>query len=407
MARFLTLNDITVAGKTILVRADLNVPSDGTQITDTTRLDRLRPTLQHLTDAGAKVAVLSHFGRPKGKIVPEMSLRPVAEALGGLLGREVSFAGDCIGTQARTGIDFLHAGGVIVLENTRFHPGEEANDPGLSAEMAALGDLYVNDAFSAAHRAHASTEGITHHLPAVAGLAMEAELSNLSAALDNPRRPLAAIVGGSKVSTKIDALRHLVTRVDLLVIGGGMANTFLLAAGYNLGRSLVEADLLDTAREIIAAAKTSGCQLFLPEDAAVAESIDGGDQSFITTVDDVLETHMILDYGPFATQSLIDRLGEVATVIWNGPLGAFEFDPFGTATFTVADEIARATLERGLVSVAGGGDTVVALAAAGVEADLTYVSTAGGAFLEWMEGRTLPGVAALERAAGPATATTK
>ena len=402
MARFLTLNDVDVAAKTVLVRADLNVPTDGDQITDTTRLDRLLPTLHRLSDAGARVAVLSHFGRPKGKAVPEMSLRPVADALGGLLGREVAFAADCIGTEARAGIDFLPAGGVIVLENTRFHPGEEANDPGLSADMAALGDLYVNDAFSAAHRAHASTEGITHHLPAVAGLAMEAELFNLSAALDQPRRPLAAIVGGAKVSTKIDVLRHLVNRVDMLVIGGGMANTFLLAAGYNLGRSLVEADLVETAREIMAAAKASGCQLFLPEDATVAESIDGGEQSFVTTVDDVLETHMILDYGPFATQSLIDRMREIETVVWNGPLGAFEFDPFGTATFTLADEIARATRERGLVSVAGGGDTVAALAAAGVEADLTYVSTAGGAFLEWMEGRTLPGVAALERAAATA-----
>lgn len=402
MARFLTLNDVDVTGKTVLVRADLNVPTDGDQITDTTRLDRLLPTLHRLSDAGARVAVLSHFGRPKGKAVPEMSLRPVAQALGGLLGREVAFAADCIGTEARAGIDFLPAGGVIVLENTRFHPGEEANDPGLSADMATLGDLYVNDAFSAAHRAHASTEGITHHLPAVAGLAMEAELSNLGAALDQPRRPLAAIVGGAKVSTKIDVLRHLVNRVDLLVIGGGMANTFLLAAGYNLGRSLVEADLVETAREIMAAAKASGCQLFLPEDATVAESIDGGEQSFVTTVDDVLETHMILDYGPFATQSLLDRMGEIETVVWNGPLGAFEFDPFGTATFTLADEIARATRERGLVSVAGGGDTVAALAAAGVEADLTYVSTAGGAFLEWMEGRTLPGVAALERAAATA-----
>ena len=402
MARFLTLNDVDVAAKTVLVRADLNVPTDGDQITDTTRLDRLLPTLHRLSDAGARVAVLSHFGRPKGKAVPEMSLRPVADALGGLLGREVAFAADCIGTEARAGIDFLPAGGVIVLENTRFHPGEEANDPGLSADMAALGDLYVNDAFSAVHRAHASTEGITHHLPAVAGLAMEAELSNLSAALDQPRRPLTAIVGGAKVSTKIDVLRHLVNRVDMLVIGGGMANTFLLAAGYNLGRSLVEADLVETAREIMAAAKASGCQLFLPEDATVAESIDGGEQSFVTTVDDVPETHMILDYGPFATQSLIDRMGEIATVVWNGPLGAFEFDPFGTATFTLADEIARATRERGLVSVAGGGDTVAALAAAGVEADLTYVSTAGGAFLEWMEGRTLPGVAALERAAATA-----
>ena len=402
MARFLTLNDVDVAGKTVLVRADLNVPTDGDQITDTTRLDRLLPTLHRLSDAGARVAVLSHFGRPKGKVVPAMSLRPVAGALGDLLGREVAFAADCIGTEARAGIDFLPAGGVIVLENTRFHPGEEANDPGLSAEMAALGDLYVNDAFSAAHRAHASTEGITHHLPAVAGLAMEAELSSLSAALDQPRRPLAAIVGGAKVSTKIDVLHHLVNRVDMLVIGGGMANTFLLAAGYKLGRSLVEADLVETAREIMAAAKASGCQLFLPEDATVAESIDGGEQSFVTTVDDVPETHMILDYGPFATQSLIDRMGEIATVVWNGPLGAFEFDPFGTATFTLADEIARATRERGLVSVAGGGDTVAALAAAGVEADLTYVSTAGGAFLEWMEGRTLPGVAALERAAATA-----
>ena len=396
MARFLTLKDADVNGKTVLVRADLNVPMADGMVSDATRLERLVPTLQHLTQRGAKVAVLSHFGRPKGKVVAEMSLEPVAGALGDVLGATVQFASDCIGTEAQTAIDFLPAGHVLVLENTRFHAGEEANDPALAEGMAALGDLYVNDAFSAAHRAHASTEGITHHLPAYAGLAMEAELTNLSAALDAPQRPVAAIVGGAKVSTKIDVLQHLVTKVDLLIIGGGMANTFLLAAGYDLGKSLVEADLTETAKDILAAAQKAGCSVFLPEDGNVAESIDGGDDSFIVTIDAVPETHMILDYGPLATESLLERMAEVKTVVWNGPLGAFEFDPFGTATFTLAGYIATATKKGALVSVAGGGDTVAALARAGVEDDLTYVSTAGGAFLEWMEGKTLPGVKALE-----------
>ena len=398
MAPFLTLSDVDVAGKTVLLRADLNVPMQDGQVTDATRLERLIPSLKALTQGGAKVAVLSHFGRPKGKVVAEMSLEPVAAALADVLGAPVQFARDCIGPEAKAAVDFLPAGHVLVLENTRFHAGEEKNDPALAAEMAALGDLYVNDAFSAAHRAHASTEGITHHLPALAGRAMEAELTNLSAALDAPERPVAAIVGGAKVSTKIDVLEHLVTKVDLLVIGGGMANTFLLAAGYDLGKSLVEPDLVDTARAIIAAAQDAGCDLFLPEDANVAEAIDRGNDGFIVTVDDVPETHMILDYGPLATQSLLDRLQSVRTVVWNGPLGAFEFEPFGTATFTLAAQIAEATRAGTLISVAGGGDTVAALARASVEDDLTYVSTAGGAFLEWMEGKTLPGVKALEQA---------
>ena len=398
MARFLTLSDVDVAGKTVLVRADLNVPMRDGQVTDATRLDRLIPTLRALTQGGAKVAMLSHFGRPKGKVVPEMSLEPVAAALAEALGSPCAFARDCLGTEARTAIDFLPAGQVLVLENTRFHAGEEQNDPALAAERAALGDLYVNDAFSAAHRAHASTEAITHHLPAIAGLAMEAELTNLSAALDTPRRPVAAIVGGAKVSTKIDVLEPLVTKVDMLVIGGGMANTFLLAAGYEMGKSLVEPDLVDTARAIIQAAKEAGCDLFLPEDANVSEAIDEGEDAYIVTVDDVPATHMVLDYGPIATQSLLDRMQGMETVVWNGPLGAFEFDPFGTATFTLASHIAEATRTRGLISVAGGGDTVAALARASVEGDLTYVSTAGGAFLEWMEGKTLPGVKALEEA---------
>ena len=396
MARFLTLKDADVNGKTVLVRADLNVPMADGIVSDATRLDRLVPTLQHLTQRGAKVAVLSHFGRPKGKLVPEMSLEPVASALGEALGATVQFASDCIGKDAQAAIDFLPVGHVLVLENTRFHAGEEANDPALAKAMAALGDLYVNDAFSAAHRAHASTEGITHHLPAYAGLAMEAELTNLSAALDAPERPVAAIVGGAKVSTKIDVLQHLVTKVDLLIIGGGMANTFLLAAGYDLGKSLVEADLTATAKDILAAAQKAGCSVFLPEDGNVAESIDRGDDGFVVTVDEVPETHMILDYGPLATESLLERMGGIKTVVWNGPLGAFEFDPFGTATFTLAEYIATATRNGELVSVAGGGDTVAALARAGVEDDLTYVSMAGGAFLEWMEGKTLPGVKALE-----------
>jgi phosphoglycerate kinase len=398
MARFLTLSDVDVAGKTVLVRADLNVPMSEGRVTDATRLERLVPTLKNLTDRGAKVAVLSHFGRPKGQVVADMSLEPVAAALSDVLGSPVQFAKDCIGVEAKTSIDFLPAGQVLVLENTRFHAGEEKNDPALAAEMAVLGDLFVNDAFSAAHRAHASTEGITKHLPAIAGLAMEAELKNLSAALDEPKRPVAAIVGGAKVSTKIDVLEHLVTKVDMLVIGGGMANTFLLAAGYEMGKSLVEPDLVDTAKTIIEAAKKAGCDLFLPEDANIAESIDGGEDSYIVTVDEVPPTHMILDYGPIATESLLARMERMQTVVWNGPLGAFEFDPFGTATFTLAERIAQATKERGLISVAGGGDTVAALGRASVEDELTYVSTAGGAFLEWMEGKTLPGVKALEDA---------
>ena len=398
MARFLTLSDVDVAGKTVLVRADLNVPMSEGRVTDATRLERLVPTLKNLTDRGAKVAVLSHFGRPKGQVVADMSLEPVAAALSDVLGSPVQFAKDCIGVEAKTSIDFLPAGQVLVLENTRFHAGEEKNDPALAAEMAVLGDLYVNDAFSAAHRAHASTEGITKHLPAIAGLAMEAELKNLSAALDEPKRPVAAIVGGAKVSTKIDVLEHLVTKVDMLVIGGGMANTFLLAAGYEMGKSLVEPDLVDTAKTIIEAAKKAGCDLFLPEDANIAESIDGGEDSYIVTVDEVPPTHMILDYGPIATESLLARMERMQTVVWNGPLGAFEFDPFSTATFTLAERIAQATKERGLISVAGGGDTVAALGRASVEDELTYVSTAGGAFLEWMEGKTLPGVKALEDA---------
>ena len=396
MARFLTLKDADVNGKTVLVRADLNVPMSDGMVSDATRLERLLPTLRYLTQRGAKVAVLSHFGRPKGKVVPEMSLEPVAAALGEALGATVQFASDCVGKDAQAAIDFLPAGHVLVLENTRFHAGEEANDPALAEAMAALGDLYVNDAFSAAHRAHASTEGITHHLPAYAGLAMEAELTNLSAALDAPERPVAAIVGGAKVSTKIDVLQHLVTKVDLLIIGGGMANTFLLAAGYDLGKSLVEADLTETAKDILSAAQKAGCSVFLPEDGNVAESIDSGEDGFVVTVDQVPETHMILDYGPLATESLLERMAGIKTVVWNGPLGAFEFDPFGTATFTLAEYIATATRNGELVSVAGGGDTVAALARAGVEDDLTYVSTAGGAFLEWMEGKTLPGVKALE-----------
>jgi phosphoglycerate kinase len=395
MPAFKTLDQADVAGKRVLVRADLNVPMKDGRVTDTTRLQRLVPTVAALAAKGAKVVVLSHFDRPKGKRVPEMSLKPVAAALARLLGREVAFADDCIGPVAAAVVGGLAPGAVAVLENLRYHKGEEANDAAFARELAALGDLYVNDAFSAAHRAHASTEAVAKLLPAYAGLQMQAELEALGAALENPKKPVMAIVGGAKVSTKLDVLTHLVTRVNVLVIGGGMANTFLHAQGIDVGTSLCERDLADTARQVLAKATAHGCQIVLPQDAVVADALRPGADTIVCAIDAVPPAQMILDIGPASAARIAAQLEDCRTLLWNGPLGAFETKPFDAGTLHVARAAAALTKKGVLVSVAGGGDTVAALNAAGVTEEFTYVSTAGGAFLEWMEGKTLPGVAAL------------
>ena len=393
---FKTLDDIDVTGRCVLVRGDLNVPMRDGQVTDATRLDRLAPTIETLLGKGAKVVVMSHFGRPKGTVVPEMSLRPVAAALSKSLGgRPVAFAEDCVGALARAAVTALPPGGVLLLENLRFHKGEEANDAEFAAGLAALGDIYVDDAFSAAHRAHASIEAIARILPAVAGRNMEAELKALSAALENPVRPVAAIVGGAKVSSKLDVLGHLVGRVDRLIIGGGMANTFLFARGVNIGASLCEKDLADTARDILARAEQAGCAVLLPSDAAVATEFKEGAESRTVAIDSVPDDGMVLDFGPKSIAAIEACLADCRTLVWNGPLGAFEIRPFDTATVAVARAAAKLTAAGKLTTVAGGGDTVAALVHAGVADDFSYVSTAGGAFLEWLEGRVLPGVAVL------------
>ncbi len=398
MAAFKTLDDIgDVRGKRVLVRVDLNVPMQDGSVSDTTRLQAMVPTVSELADKGAIVLLLSHFGRPKGAKNPSQSLSLVIDAVADVLGRSVMFVSDCAGEGARAGLTVLAPGDVAVLENTRFHAGEEKNDPALVAAMAELGDVYVNDAFSAAHRAHASTEGLAHVLPAFAGRAMEAELKALDAALGNPTRPVAAIVGGAKVSSKIDVLRHLVGQVDHLVIGGGMANTFLAARGIDVGKSLCEHDLLETANAIFDAADKAGCTIHLPYDVVVAKEFRANPPVRTVNVHEVAADEMILDVGPAAVEALSDVLKNCRTLVWNGPLGAFETPPFDTATVALARTAAALTREGSLVSVAGGGDTVAALNQAGAAGDFTFVSTAGGAFLEWMEGRELPGVAALMR----------
>jgi len=384
------------AGRRVLLRADLNVPMQDGVVSDLTRLERLAPTIRELSAAGAKVIVLSHFDRPKGRRVPSMSLRPVAAALGEVLGRPVGFAEDCIGPEAERAVAAMADGDVVVLENTRFHAGEETNDPALAAAMATLGDAFVNDAFSAAHRAHASTEALAHLLPAYAGRLMQAELEALEAALGTPARPVAAIVGGAKVSTKLDLLGNLVGRVDLLAIGGAMANTFLAAKGLAVGRSLQEPDLHATAREIMAKAGAAGCALLLPQDAVVARELRAGVPTEIVPVTAIPPEAMILDLGPLTVADLLTRLAAARTLVWNGPLGAFETPPFDAATVRAAKGAAGLTQAGSLLSVAGGGDTVAALRHAGAADQFTYVSTAGGAFLEWMEGKVLPGVAALQ-----------
>ena len=395
--RLKTTEAVDVAGKRVLYRADLNVPAKDGTVTDATRLERVVPGLKALAARGAKVIVLSHFGRPKAGPDKENSLAPVAAALGGLLERHVSLAGDCIGEHARTIVDAMKPGDICVLENTRFHKGEEKNDPAFTAELAKLGDIFVNDAFSAAHRAHASTEGLTHHLPSYAGPLMMEEINALKAALEVPKRPTAAVVGGAKVSTKIPILKNLVAKVDKLIIGGGMANTFLQAQGLDVGKSLSEPDFHDTAREIMLAARERGCLVLLPMDAVIAREFKEGAASEVVDVTSVPADAMILDIGPASVANMTTHLRQCSTLLWNGPMGAFEISPFGEGTFTLARETAMLTKAGTLLSIAGGGDTVAALNAAGVTGDFSYVSTAGGAFLEWLEGNELPGVAALAR----------
>lgn len=391
-----TLDDMDLDGKVVLTRVDINVPVENGKVTDATRIERILPTLRDILDAGGKPVLLAHFGRPKGQKVPEMSLSVVLPALSQALGQDVKFATDCIGGPAKMAVAELKKGEVLLLENTRFHPGETENDAQFAASIAALGEIYCNDAFSAAHRAHASTEGLAKRLPACAGRLMQAELQALEKALGSPERPVMAVVGGAKVSTKLDLLGNLVDRVNMLVIGGGMANTFMVAKGMEVGTSLAEHDMADTAREILQKAETAGCEIILPVDIVVAREFKAGAENETCAVDACPADAMILDAGPDTVALIADRMARARTLIWNGPLGAFEIPPFDAATMAAAREAARLTGEETLVSVAGGGDTVAALNQAGVADEFTYVSTAGGAFLEWMEGKTLPGVAALE-----------
>jgi phosphoglycerate kinase len=392
-----TLDQMDLAGRRVLTRVDINVPVEAGQVTDTTRIDRIVPTVRAILAAGGKPILLAHFDRPKGKVVPEMSLDQVVPALSAALGHEVAFARDCVGEVAAQAVAALAPGQVLLLENTRFHPGEEKNDPVFAAALARNGDVFCNDAFSAAHRAHASTEALARLLPACAGLLMAEELSALDRALGNPVRPVVAIVGGAKVSTKIDLLANLVGKVDTLVIGGGMANTFLAAQGHKVGRSLAEHDLAPTARDILARAATTGCRILLPADIVVARAFKAHAPTETLPASACPEDAMILDVGP-ATVTLIDQaLAAAATLIWNGPLGAFETPPFDQGTMAAARAAGALSLRGKLTSVAGGGDTVAALNQAGVAEDFTYISTAGGAFLEWMEGKELPGVAALNQ----------
>jgi phosphoglycerate kinase len=398
MPGFRTLDSVDVKGKRALTRVDLNLPMKDGKVTDATRIDRVLPTIKELADKGAKVILLAHFGRPDGKRDPKQSLKPVAEAVASRLGRPVGFADDCIGPAAEGAVDKLKAGEILLLENTRFHRGEELNELAFIDSLAKLGDVYVNDAFSCAHRAHASTEGLARKLPALAGRNMQAELDALAKALEKPARPVAAIVGGAKVSTKLDLLGNLVAKVDRLIIGGGMANTFLFAQGKEVGKSLCERDLAGTARDILAKAKAKSCEVLLPEDAVVASEFKAGAASKVVGVDAVPADAMILDVGPKTVAVLTKALESCKTLVWNGPVGAFETKPFDAGTMALAKAAAALTRQGKLLTVAGGGDTVAALAAAGVTDDFTYISTAGGAFLEWMEGKVLPGVKALQTA---------
>ena len=397
MTAFRTLDDADLAGKRALVRVDLNVPMEDGKVSDTTRIDRILPTIREIAEKGGKVILLAHFGRPKGRD-DKNSLKQVVPALTQALGRPVTFVEDCIGDDVARAVSAAKNGDVLLLENTRFHAGDEKNDAEFVRAVAANGDLYVNDAFSAAHRAHASTEGLAHVLPAYAGRTMQAELEALSAGLDKPARPVMAIVGGAKVSTKLDLLGNLVRKVDILAIGGGMANTFLAARGVDVGKSLCEHDLVGTAREIEEKAKAAGCEILLPVDALVAREFKAHPSYRVVPVGGVEADEMILDAGPLSIAEVVLRLEKVKTLVWNGPFGAFELPPFDTATVAVAKAAAKHVKAGELVAVAGGGDTVAAMNHAGVADDLSYVSTAGGAFLEWMEGKALPGVEALRKA---------
>ena len=399
MPTFKTIDQAIVAGRRVIVRVDLNVPMKDGKVTDMTRVERLTPTLKELSAKGAKIVLLSHFGRPKG-FDASQSLQPLVEPLSHVLGRSVSFAPDCVGPAAEAVVAKLGDGDVALMENLRFHRGEEANDADFAGRLARLGDVYVNDAFSAAHRAHASIAALAGLLPAYAGRLMQAELEALGNALEKPQRPVVAVVGGAKVSTKLELLGNLSRRVDKLVIGGGMANTFLFAQGIEVGKSLCERDLAQTARDIIAAAKKNGCEIVLPIDAAVAKEFKADAPHEIVPVDKVAADGMILDVGPMTVEVLNSLFANSRTVVWNGPVGAFELQPFDQGTTAIARTVARLTEQGKLLSVAGGGDTVAALAHAGVMEKFSYVSTAGGAFLEWLEGKELPGVTALEKAAG-------
>ena len=400
MPKFRTLDEIDVRGKRVLLRADLNVPVKEGTVTDSTRIERLAPTIDALIAKGAKVVVMSHFGRPKGEPDPAFSLRPLVEPLKEAIGgRDVAFASDCIGPEAKRVVAGLQLGQVALLENLRFHKGEEANSAEFARSLAELGDVYVDDAFSAAHRAHASIEALANLLPAAAGKLMEAELDALTTALDNPARPVLALIGGAKVSTKLDLLHFIIGKVDVLAIGGAMANTLLLAQGKEIGRSLCERDMTETARQLLALASDRNCRVILPEDAVVASELAPGVPAREVAIDAVPRDAMILDVGAKTVARIGDALGKARTLVWNGPLGAFETPPFDRGTAAVAKRVAQLTRDGRLLSVAGGGDTVAALASAGLTDELSYVSTAGGAFLEWLEGRELPGVAALSRAA--------
>lgn len=390
-----TLDDMDLNGKVVLTRVDINVPMENGVVTDATRIEKIVPTVNDILAKGGKPVLLAHFDRPKGKVVPEMSLSRIVPALESALGRKVVFGADCVGEVAKAAIASAGVGDVVLLENTRFHPGEEKNDASLAQQMADLGDVYVNDAFSAAHRAHASTAGLAHLLPAAAGRLMEAELKALEAALGTPLRPVVAVVGGAKVSTKLDLLGNLVGKVDHLVIGGGMANTFLVAKGIEVGKSLAERDMADTARDILAKAEAAGCRIHLPVDVVVAREFKAGAANETVAADACPADAMILDAGPATVAEISKVFGEARTLIWNGPLGAFEIEPFDAATNAAARRAAELTKAGGLVSVAGGGDTVAALNKAHAAESFSFISTAGGAFLEWMEGKELPGVAAL------------
>ena len=392
-----TLDDIDLKGKVVLTRVDINVPVEDGRVTDATRIERIVPTIRDILKAGGRPVLMAHFGRPRGKPVPDMSLKLVLPPLEAGIGQPVAFAGDCVGPTAAAAVAALPEGGVLLLENTRFHKGEEANDPAFAAALAELGDVYCNDAFSAAHRAHASTEGLARLLPSCAGRLMQAELETLERALGKPERPVVAVVGGAKVSTKLELLGNLIGRVDTLVIGGGMANTFLAAQGIDVGKSLCEHDLADTAREITAKAKGAGCTILLPTDVVVAREFKAGAAHEIVPAGACPPDAMILDAGPASIAAIAAAVAAAKTLVWNGPLGAFEIEPFNAATDAAARQAASLTRAGRLLSVAGGGDTVAALNASGSADDFTYVSTAGGAFLEWLEGKTLPGIAALEQ----------